>query len=136
MHSFVIKRIYEELALVTGEENIYTSSFDKDAYSVDVWSISRNWVDHGLIKELPDFVVLPENTEQISKILRVANEFKIPVIPRGGGAGGPLFWGAAAHPAAHNTPMARIVPSTDKRVMRVLFMATPPDPARSGPAGG
>lgn len=87
MHSFVIKRIYEELSLIVGEKNIYTSNLDKDVYSVDVWSVSRYWADNRMIKELPDFIVLPENPEQISKILKVANRFKIPVLPRGGGSG-------------------------------------------------
>jgi alkyldihydroxyacetonephosphate synthase len=98
MHSFIIKRLYEELSLIVSEKNIYTSSFDKDVYSVDVWSVSRNWVDNRLIKELPDFIVLPENVIQVSKVLEVANKFRVPVIPRGGGAGGlgggvPFFGG-------------------------------------------
>lgn len=71
MHGFLNDRIRIELINIVGEKNIYESNFDKDAYSVDVWSVSRNWVDSGLIKELPNFVVLPENTEQISKILKL-----------------------------------------------------------------
>ena len=98
MHSFIVGRIYEELSLIVGKKNIYMSSFDKDAYSVDVWCVSRNLLDHGLVRELPDFIVLPDNADQISKILKVANKFRIPVVPRGGGAGGlgggvPFFGG-------------------------------------------
>ena len=36
---------------------------------------------------LPDLVVYPENVEQISKILRICNANKIPVIPFGAGSG-------------------------------------------------
>ena len=98
MHGFINERIRSELINIVGEKNIYESNFDKDAYSVDVWSVSRNWVDSGLIKELPNFIVLPETTEQISKILKLANIYSIPIIPRGGGAGGlgggiPFFGG-------------------------------------------
>ncbi|MEM3491805.1 MAG: FAD-binding protein, partial [Nitrososphaerota archaeon] len=35
----------------------------------------------------PEVVVWPENSEQISKILKYADEKKIPVYPRGGGTG-------------------------------------------------
>ncbi|MBN2072568.1 MAG: FAD-binding oxidoreductase [Actinobacteria bacterium] len=98
MHGFLNDRIRIELKNIVGEKNIYESGFDKDAYSVDVWSVSRNWVDSGLIKELPNFVVLPENTEQVSKILKLANIYSIPITPRGAGAGGlgggiPFFGG-------------------------------------------
>ena len=64
------------------ENNLYISDFDKSAYSVDVWSVSRKWVDKGLIK-VTDFVVLPENVQQISKIIKLANIYSIPVITRG-----------------------------------------------------
>jgi FAD/FMN-containing dehydrogenase len=36
---------------------------------------------------LPDLVVYPENVEQISKILKICNSNKIPVIPFGAGSG-------------------------------------------------
>jgi len=98
MHGFIKDKIRIELVNVVGEKNIYESNFDKNAYSIDVWSVSRNWVDSGLIKELPSFVVLPENTEQISKILKLGNIYSIPITPRGAGAGGlgggiPFFGG-------------------------------------------
>lgn len=98
MHEFVIERVKNELIRIVGEDNLYISGFDRRAYSVDVWSVSRKWSDKGLIKELPDFVVLPENVQQISNIIKLANIYSIPVITRGGGAGGlgggiPFFGG-------------------------------------------
>lgn len=44
-------------------------------------------VDRGKIPKLPDFVVFPENKEQISKIIKLANKYKIPIVPWGGGSG-------------------------------------------------
>jgi len=36
---------------------------------------------------LPDLVVEPETTEQVSNLMKLATEYKIPVIPRGAGTG-------------------------------------------------
>src|SRR5689334_8592324 len=44
---------------------------------------------------LPDVVVKPGNTQEISAILKICNEHKIPVTPRGGGTG--LSGGALPH---------------------------------------
>jgi FAD/FMN-containing dehydrogenases len=44
---------------------------------------------------LPDVVLRPANAQQISSILKICNEFKIPVTPRGGGTG--LSGGALPH---------------------------------------
>ncbi len=38
----------------------------------------------------PDIVVMAETTEQVSEILRVANQYKVPVTPKGGVGGGGL----------------------------------------------
>ncbi|MBU1487325.1 FAD-binding protein [bacterium] len=43
--------------------------------------------DETRIVHLPDCVVFPETTEEVSSILRLANLEKIPVVPRGGGSG-------------------------------------------------
>jgi len=48
-----------------------------------------------LFQSMPDYVVRPKSTEEVSEIMQIANKEKIPVIPRGGGAG--LFGGAIAH---------------------------------------
>ena len=36
---------------------------------------------------IPDVVVLPRTAEQVSQIVKLANEYKIPVVPRAGGTG-------------------------------------------------
>src|SRR6478672_3825519 len=44
---------------------------------------------------LPDVVVKPATTEEISALLKICNQHKIPVTPRGGGTG--LSGGALPH---------------------------------------
>jgi glycolate oxidase len=43
--------------------------------------------DGGLAKGTPDLVVFPQSTEHVVAIVRVANEYKIPIVPRGAGTG-------------------------------------------------
>jgi glycolate oxidase len=43
----------------------------------------------------PDVILIPRTAEEISRILRICNEWKIPVTPRGGGTG--LSGGALPH---------------------------------------
>ena len=40
-----------------------------------------------LFKNKPDVVVFPKNAEEVAQIVRIANEFKIPFLPRGAGTG-------------------------------------------------
>jgi glycolate oxidase len=66
----------DQLRRIVGKNNILTSKEELIAYSYDgtyLWS------------HVPDVVVLPVNTEQVSEILKLANDNKIPVTPRGGG---------------------------------------------------
>ena len=42
----------------------------------------HRWADH-----LPDVVVLPGSTEEVAEVVRIANRFRIPVVPRSGGTG-------------------------------------------------
>ena len=61
------------------------------ASSVQLYCYSS---DASQIRGTPDFVVRPQNTEQVSQILRFANEHEIPVTARGAGTG--LAGGAVA----------------------------------------
>jgi glycolate oxidase len=63
---------------IVGPNNILTSREDLLSYSYDGTSMWRH---------APDVVVLPQTTEQISLIVKLANTHKIPVTTRGGGTG-------------------------------------------------
>lgn len=84
---YLERMIYYELEEIVGSENVSDSFADREAMSTDVCSISRFWIDRGKPPVIPDFVVFPETTEQVSEILKLANVHDIPVTPRGGGAG-------------------------------------------------
>jgi len=62
----------DELAKIVGKENVSDADADLLKYSSD----------HSLVQPgAPDFVVCPTDSEQISKILKLANEQNIPVVP-------------------------------------------------------
>jgi len=85
--SYFQRVIYFELEDIVGASNVTNKRADLDAVSTDVCSISRFWIDRGEEPVKPDIMVFPETTEQVSKVLKLANTYRIPVTPRGGGAG-------------------------------------------------
>jgi alkyldihydroxyacetonephosphate synthase len=76
-----------ELIDIVGKENILTDKEELLFYGVDVMWIPRMYIDRGIEPPIPDFVVLPENAQQISRIMKLANRYHVPVIPWGGGSG-------------------------------------------------
>jgi len=76
-----------ELEDIVGTENVSNDLVDLDVVSTDVCAISRFWIDKGQEPVKPDYIVYPKNTEQVSKVIKLAKNHKIPITPRGGGAG-------------------------------------------------
>ena len=68
----------QELKTIVGEQNFLDSTEDKLVYSYDGTPIYR---------QLPEAVVFPQTEEQISIILKLANQDKFNVVPRGAGTG-------------------------------------------------
>jgi glycolate oxidase len=69
---------------VVGPDAVLTSPSDLLVYECDGYTIEKN---------KPDVVVFPTTTEQVVKIVKLCNEFKVPFLPRGAGtslAGGCL----------------------------------------------
>jgi alkyldihydroxyacetonephosphate synthase len=87
MRPFHFDMILSELADVVGEEHVSTRDSDKLAYSTD-WSwMSQMWLDRGEEPVAPDVIVHPGSAEEISRVLQIANVYRIPVVPWGGGSG-------------------------------------------------
>lgn len=80
-------KIKAKLGEIVRIENISDNEIDILAYSKDTTLLTLNWTLEGKIAALPDFIVWPDNTEQISSILKLANEENIPVIPFSEGSG-------------------------------------------------
>ncbi len=80
-------RIFNELSNLVGKENVSDKEVDRINYSHDLWQIKLLGIKEGEIGNLPDYIVWVEDKEQVSKILKLANELKFNVIPYGGGAG-------------------------------------------------
>ena len=72
-----------QLRRLVGKENVLTDKAELVCYSYDATCYSK----------LPDMVVFPDNSGEVSKIMRLANKKRIPVTPRGAGtslSGGPV----------------------------------------------
>ncbi|MHA1229688.1 MAG: FAD-binding oxidoreductase [Candidatus Helarchaeota archaeon] len=82
-------KIYNKLVSIVGKNNVSIKEVDKIAYGRDAFPLKIMQYRLPSVMEgpFPDYIVWVENVDQISKILQLANEFKIPVIPYGGGAG-------------------------------------------------
>jgi len=68
-----------DLGRLVGPERVKTDLEDLHAYSSDAI--------HYYTSHLPDAVVLPESSEEISRVVKYAGEHSIPVTPRGAGSG-------------------------------------------------
>jgi len=80
-----VKDAYKEIEDAIGPDYVSDKDFMKAAYS-------RN-VDPAFPDRWADIIVRPETTEEVSDIVKIANKYKIPIVPRGGGAD--LVGGAA-----------------------------------------
>lgn len=82
----VPKKIIQNFKEITNNK-VSTREVDRVTYSKDYMPITLRWLLDGKLAALPDCIVWPENTSQVSEILKIANNEKIPVIPFGDGSG-------------------------------------------------
>lgn len=82
------KRMIEtELVGIVGRDYVLTDEADRIIYGVDHFWVPRLLIDRGQTPPLPDLVALPETVEQLAEIVRLANIYRLPVVPWGGGSG-------------------------------------------------
>lgn len=70
-------KVFEELCDAIGRENVFDNIEERVCYSFDATKE----------KSIPDLVIRPHSTEQVSSIVSIANKHNIPVCPRGAGTG-------------------------------------------------
>jgi FAD/FMN-containing dehydrogenase len=77
----ITSELKSELAKIVGQNDVRDEDFVAAAYS-------RTMIYSQPMK--PDVVVLPETKQEVSQILKIANERVIPVVVRAGGTAGPI----------------------------------------------
>ena len=84
---FHFEMIRSELEEIVGPHFVSVDETDKLVYSTD-WSwMPQMWLDRGERLATPDYIVHPGSAEEISEIMELANKYRIPVVPWGGGSG-------------------------------------------------
>lgn len=73
-------KVIKDLREIVGEKNMIFDESKMIDYSHDEFTLSE-------IAHMPEVVVKPETTQQVSKILKYAHDSLIPVTPRGGATG-------------------------------------------------
>ena len=77
----------EALAQIVGRENVLKDSHDLDRYSADALNPFRDFGAEDAFDRLTDAVVRPGSTEEVSRIVVLANQQRIPLVPYGSGTG-------------------------------------------------
>lgn len=101
-NSYMFDMVLFELQDIVGKEYVSTRVSDKEVYSIDYFWIPEMWhdrqKDRDITRPSADFILHPADAEEVSKVLKIANNYKIPVTTWGGGSGSqggalPVFGG-------------------------------------------
>src|SRR5687767_4720114 len=79
------EELERELVAIVGRAGVLSGEAALRAYDCDAYAPEKHF---------PDVVVLPQNTEQVSRIVQMCNRLEVPFTPRGAGTG--LSGGATA----------------------------------------
>ncbi len=85
--SKILKKVFERLVSIVGPDNVTQYETDLVLNAHDAWPLSEAKIRAGEMLPLADFVVFPKDSNEVSQVLQLANEYEIPLIPVGGGAG-------------------------------------------------
>jgi alkyldihydroxyacetonephosphate synthase len=87
LNSYVYDMLYARLREIVGDSNISDTQADRMAYATDVSWVPNMWFDRAKQPSMPEVIVRPDNAEQIADIIKIATEYRVPVIPIAGGSG-------------------------------------------------
>lgn len=84
---FLQGHIVRELEAAIGRDRVSTDASELQAQAAD-WSWTSKYIQYADL-ELPaaDIAVRPTTEAQVEEVIRIASEYRIPVVPRGGGSG-------------------------------------------------
>lgn len=88
--------LMRQIESIVGASNASNKIFDRWTYSKDASVVEGN---------IPGFVVMPKTVEEVQAIMKLANDTKTPVFPRGSGTS---LWGAVPVEGAIVIDMAKI----------------------------
>ncbi len=78
-----IEIIVRELPLV----GVLDREEDRLVYAHGCYPVEYKWILQGKYKYLPSAILIPNNTQELSEIMKLANKFDVSIIPFGGGSG-------------------------------------------------
>ncbi|MFX1348889.1 MAG: FAD-binding and (Fe-S)-binding domain-containing protein [Promethearchaeota archaeon] len=73
----IAKNLSNKFKDIVGEKYFFDNYEIRYSYAFGCSIFNKDWI--------PDLILIPQNTKQISEILKLANENKIPITPRGSG---------------------------------------------------
>jgi alkyldihydroxyacetonephosphate synthase len=79
--------ILQSLTTLLGRSRVLTSLPQRERFSADALSPSRAYHSSSILDSTADVVVRPKNAYQVSEIVKLAAQHRIPIIPYGGGTG-------------------------------------------------
>ena len=82
-----MSELIEALQALVGQEDVVLESSVRAQKAVDLYALRLYQRHVGWEATLPQAVVRPKTTEEVSQVLRLCNEHGVPVIPYGGGSG-------------------------------------------------
>ncbi|MCX7786397.1 MAG: FAD-binding protein [Spirochaetes bacterium] len=88
MNRTQLQNILEQLRILLGPSGVWVDPEKLEAYSHDETEAKR----YG---HMPDAVVFPQTTDEVCRIVKLANQYRVPIVPRGAGSG--LSGGAIPH---------------------------------------
>ncbi len=81
----------EKLAKIVGDDRVSDQDFARLAVSVESTAIGISFLSpFSDMFKLPEVVVKPQTTEEVVEIVKLANEIRVPIVVKGGGAGASL----------------------------------------------
>ena len=85
--NYMYQMVRCELMDAVGAEFVNSGAADALGHSIDYYWIPEMWHDRGREPQRPDFVVHPGSAGEVAKVMKIANQYGIPVTPWGGGSG-------------------------------------------------